>query len=188
MEVGYPLLPDGNSTVGTPESGNYPIGYPYGAVTLCGPGIPPGSGSLLGKAPDPQPHISLGLLPGIRFGLFPFRSPLLRESLLLSFPAGTEMFHFPAFPLRVKPGVLGFYPSGSSHSGIRGSTVACTSPRHLAACRPLLRLPSPGIHRAGSWGYMWFPSSPSYLTIRVHLPTLVGRITMMIRYMLRFKK
>jgi len=35
---------------------------------------------------------------------------------------------------------------------------------------------------------MWFPSSPSYLTIRVHLPTLVGRITMMIRYMLRFKK
>ena len=31
------------------------------------------------------------------FGLFPFRSPLLRESLLLSFPAGTEMFHFSAF-------------------------------------------------------------------------------------------
>ena len=31
------------------------------------------------------------------FGLFPVRSPLLRESLLLSFPAGTEMFHFPAF-------------------------------------------------------------------------------------------
>ncbi len=32
-----------------------------------------------------------------RFGLIPVRSPLLRESLLLSFPAGTEMFHFPAF-------------------------------------------------------------------------------------------
>ncbi len=30
------------------------------------------------------------------FGLFPFRSPLLRESRLISFPAGTEMFHFPA--------------------------------------------------------------------------------------------
>ena len=29
------------------------------------------------------------------FGLFPFRSPLLRESRLLSFPPGTEMFHFP---------------------------------------------------------------------------------------------
>ena len=31
-----------------------------------------------------------------RFRLFPVRSPLLRESLLISFPAGTEMFHFPA--------------------------------------------------------------------------------------------
>ena len=30
-----------------------------------------------------------------RFGLFPFRSPLLGESRLISFPRGTEMFHFP---------------------------------------------------------------------------------------------
>ena len=29
------------------------------------------------------------------FGLIPLRSPLLRESLLLSFPPGTEMFQFP---------------------------------------------------------------------------------------------
>ena len=28
------------------------------------------------------------------FRLFPFRSPLLRESLALSFPQDTEMFHF----------------------------------------------------------------------------------------------
>ena len=26
--------------------------------------------------------------------MFPFRSPLLRESLLFSFPEATEMFHF----------------------------------------------------------------------------------------------
>ena len=32
-------------------------------------------------------------------GLFPFRSPLLRESQLISFPKGTEMFHFPSFAL-----------------------------------------------------------------------------------------
>lgn len=40
-------------------------------------------------------------LPGltrIRFGLIRFRSPLLPESRLFSLPAGTEMFHFPAFP------------------------------------------------------------------------------------------
>ena len=34
-----------------------------------------------------------------RFRLFPFRSPLLWESLLFSIPAGTEMFHFPALSL-----------------------------------------------------------------------------------------
>ena len=34
-----------------------------------------------------------------RFGLIPFRSPLLRESQLLSSPRGTEMFQFPRFPL-----------------------------------------------------------------------------------------
>ena len=33
-----------------------------------------------------------------RFGLLPVRSPLLRESLLFSFPMGTKMFQFPTFP------------------------------------------------------------------------------------------
>ena len=32
-----------------------------------------------------------------RFRLFPFRSPLLRESLLFYFPVGNEMFQFPTF-------------------------------------------------------------------------------------------
>ena len=32
-----------------------------------------------------------------RFRLFPFRSPLLGESRLLSLPPGTEMVHFPGF-------------------------------------------------------------------------------------------
>ena len=32
-----------------------------------------------------------------RFGLLPFRSPLLGESRLFSSPAGTKMFQFPAF-------------------------------------------------------------------------------------------
>ena len=36
-------------------------------------------------------------LTSLRFGLFPFRSPLLGESRLISIPAGTEMFHFPAW-------------------------------------------------------------------------------------------
>ncbi len=32
-------------------------------------------------------------------GLFPFRSPLLRESQLISFPSGTKMFQFPEYTL-----------------------------------------------------------------------------------------
>ncbi len=49
-----------------------------------------------------------------RFGLFPVRSPLLGESLLISVPAGTEMFQFPAFALAglwIRPGVRGYDPS-----------------------------------------------------------------------------
>ena len=40
-------------------------------------------------------------------GLLPFRSPLLRESRLISFPPGTEMFQFPGLAspgLCIRPG------------------------------------------------------------------------------------
>ena len=46
-----------------------------------------------------QPHISLLFQERIQFVLFRFQSPLLTESLLVSFPAGTKTFQFPAFPL-----------------------------------------------------------------------------------------
>ena len=45
-----------------------------------------------------------------RFSLFRVRSPLLTESLLFSLPVGTEMFHFPTFPLPalcIQTGVTG---------------------------------------------------------------------------------
>ena len=48
-----------------------------------------------------------------RFGLFPLRSPLLGESLLISFPSGTEMFHFPEFAspaLCIQAGMPGHCP------------------------------------------------------------------------------
>jgi hypothetical protein len=43
-----------------------------------------------GLSHDPDEHAH-------RFRLFRFRSPLLTESLLFSFPPGTEMVHFPGF-------------------------------------------------------------------------------------------
>ena len=42
----------------------------------------------------------------LAIGLFPVRSPLLGESLLFSFPAGTKMFQFPA----LASGFAGWYP------------------------------------------------------------------------------
>ena len=76
-----------------------------------------------------------------RFGLFRFRSPLLTESLLLSLPVGTEMFHFPTFPLPalyIQAGVTGSArrSAGFPHSEILGSRCAYPLPE---AYRRLLR-------------------------------------------------
>ena len=81
-----------------------------------------------------------------RFGLFRVRSPLLTESLLFSFPAGTEMVHFPALSStayvfsRRCPGIT---PGGFPHSEIFGSTLVCSLPKLIAACRVLHRLLAP---------------------------------------------
>lgn len=59
-----------------------------------------------------------------RFGLIPLRSPLLRESRLISFPSGTEMFHFPELASGhyvFMPGCRGMTPGGFPHSEIPGS-------------------------------------------------------------------
>ena len=80
------------------------------------------------QIPPTTPHNPQDTTPAglayLRFGLFPFRSPLLWESLLLSFPGGTEMFQFPPF---ASP-TYGFSwrcpdmtPDGFPHSEIPGS-------------------------------------------------------------------
>ena len=61
-----------------------------------------------------------------RFSLIRFRSPLLTESRLLSLPVGTEMFHFPTFPLPalyIQAGVTRYARAlaGFPHSEILGS-------------------------------------------------------------------
>ncbi len=77
------------------------------------------------------------------FGLFPFRSPLLRESFLLSFPRGTEMFHFPPFASTAyvfSCRYLAIKPDGFPHSGISGSQLASSSPELIAGSHALHRL------------------------------------------------
>ena len=82
--------------------------FAYGAVTLSGEpfqtasakarfcnslaGVGPGPMGSSNPVPATHPRLALE-----RFGLCPFRSPLLRASRLLSFPRGTEMVHFPRF-------------------------------------------------------------------------------------------
>ncbi len=76
-----------------------------------------------------------------RFRLFCVRSPLLAESLLFSFPSGTEMVHFPEFTLFIlciQIKVIGF-----PHSEIDGSSNLCFSPSLIAAFHVLHRLEVP---------------------------------------------
>ena len=64
------------------------------------------------------------------WAIFHVRSPLLAESLLISFPPVTEMFQFSGFaPFRVRED----HSRGLPHSEIRGSTLWCSSPRLIAA-------------------------------------------------------
>src|SRR6266478_3309548 len=55
--------------------------------------FPDGSARVLALTPVLQPRRD----ESHRFRLFPFRSPLLRKSLFLSFPGDNEMFQFPPF-------------------------------------------------------------------------------------------
>ncbi len=84
------------------------------------------------------------------FGLFPFRSPLLRESLLLSLPVVTEMVQFTTFALPglcVQPGVTRHYPRRVAPFG----NLRIDGRLHLPeAYRSLLRPSSPLRAKASS--------------------------------------
>ena len=73
----------------------------------------------------------------MRFGLLRFRSPLLSESFLLSFPPGTKMFQVPGFPSYAYVFSVRYCNitcSAFPHSDICGSRLICSSPQLFAAC------------------------------------------------------
>ena len=78
----------------TQDTGSSAVGFEYGAVTRCGPTFQTVLLSNNFTRPGPTTPTSPKRR---RVGLFPFRSPLLRKSIFLSFPTGTKMFQFPAF-------------------------------------------------------------------------------------------
>ncbi|KAJ4699722.1 Metallocarboxypeptidase inhibitor [Melia azedarach] len=70
--------------------------------------------------------------------LLPFRSPLLWESLLLSFPLATKMFQFARLSLAC-PWIQQQFER-LTYSGISGSTLIFNSPKHFVAYYALPRL------------------------------------------------
>ena len=127
---------------------NWDPGRPARGFRLRGfhplwPGLPAGSpilSSAMARSRNPGKQAS-------RFGLLRFRSPLLAQSLLISSPPGTEMFHFPGcrscrtieFIRRHRPIEDGGFP----HSEIHGSKPVDGSPWLIAVCRVLHRLMMP---------------------------------------------
>ena len=77
---------------------------PAVSLWVSGTGLSPALAELSSSFPLPtheshMPALQPRLNESSRFGLIPFRSPLLWESRLISFPSGTEMFHFPELAL-----------------------------------------------------------------------------------------
>ena len=101
-----------------------------------------------------------------RFGLLRFRSPLLTESLLISFPRLLRWFTSsrlaPPHYFIHAPGA-GISPCGLPHSVIHGSQDMCSSPWLFAAYHDLPRLQAP---RHPPWTYF-------RLTILFLLPLLL---------------
>lgn len=125
-------------------------GFRLQGFHLLWPDVPVGSAnprfcnfpSLLPKAPTPPrdtPTATPAGLAQMGFRLIPFRSPLLRESRLFSFPGGTEMVHFP-------PLTSGRYEFTAGHS-IRVSLLIRGSPDQslFTAPRGLTQLTTPFI-------------------------------------------
>jgi hypothetical protein len=102
-----------------------------------------------------------------RFGLLRFRSPLLAESRLFSFPRGTEMFHFPRFArsrLCIQRDVRRHYPPWVSPFGHRRIKAWLAAPRRFS------QLPTSffaschlGIHRVPfvAWSSLFSSSTSS---------------------------
>ena len=101
---------------------------PSTRLVLCNSPIPPQGDQTTSRYPGKATPV--GLTPS-RFGLFRFRSPLLTESRLLSFPGGTEMVHFP--PLTSTELCV--------HSGMTGHDPCRVSPFGHPRIKACLRLP-----------------------------------------------
>jgi hypothetical protein len=129
--------------------------FAYGTVALCGPRFhairlahdfvtAAGLGTTRTDVLRPPTGNACPLTPA-RFRLVPFRSPLLRESRLISFPRGTEMFHFPRLPSDA-------YVFSAERHRITGSQVSLFGDPRVKGCSaPHRGLSQPSTSFVGSW-------------------------------------
>jgi hypothetical protein len=115
------------------------------------PGRSPSRARAVPRSRNPVRHAG-------RFGLARFRSPLLARSLLISFPRGTEMFHFP----RYRPARLCVHRAVPPHEG-RG-----VAPFGHPRIKARLRLPV-------EFRSLPRPSSPGDAKASVVRPYTLGR-------------
>jgi hypothetical protein len=137
------------------------LDFVYGTLALCGARFHALrlSNSLVTPAErrtsradvlQPRTGNAYALTPA-RFGLIPFRSPLLGESRLISFPPGTEMFQFPGLPpprLYIQRGVTPYYRRWVSPFGNPRVTGYSAPHRGLSQpFKPFIDSRFQGIHR-----------------------------------------
>jgi hypothetical protein len=95
--------------------------------TGLSPSLAPRSRGLQLASPRASAGPTTPVPQGDRFGLRPFRSPLLRASRLISLPLGTEMFQFPRFA-SVRRRMTGSRPPGCPIRPSRDHRVCATPP------------------------------------------------------------
>src|SRR5712671_1347304 len=88
--------------------------------------------------PEPTPKHPLQITtrtlkePDFKFELLPLHSPLLRQSLLVSFPPLIDMLKFSGYPylIRGQPRELGFWQATTRHWSERRTTLRARRHRH----------------------------------------------------------
>ena len=122
------------------------------------------------------------------FGLLRFRSPLLSESLLLSFPPGTKMFQFPGFPsytLCVQVWIIRHYPYWVPSFGYLRITRYLLLP---AAFRSLSRPSSAPCTKASTsmlfvaWSFPLLAFSLSELSFTIHYKNSITLTRLIVFY------
>jgi hypothetical protein len=134
---------------GTPDRLPRRSSFPYGILTLCDGAfqhLRVGLAACHGLV-----HYPARVLPPVRFGLFPVRSPLLRESRLISFRQATEMFQFACRPppsLCIQEGVSRHHSGGVAPFGISRIVARMQLPLNVSpVSASFIGMTRPGIHR-----------------------------------------